>query len=129
MLLNSGSWYATRAAYARGRIDKDVTRKARKVNPMHDRAFIRNTLIEILEADTGEKHSDLEDAAGLRDSLGLDSVDVVSIVSQVERRFHIRMTHQELEKLVTVGDVLNLLETKLNAPPVPSPSIAPPAAA
>ena len=96
---------------------------------MHDRAFIRNTLIEILEADTGEKHSDLEDAAGLRDSLGLDSVDVVSIVSQVERRFHIRMTHQELEKLVTVGDVLNLLETKLNAPPVPSPSIAPPAAA
>jgi acyl carrier protein len=82
-----------------------------------DRAFIRQTLIELLEADTGEKYPDLEESANLRDGLGLDSVDVVSIVSQVERRFHIRLTHQELEKLVTIGDVLNLLQAKLAAPP------------
>ena len=41
---------------------------------------------------------------------------MVSVVSQIERRFHIRLTHQELEKLVTVGDVLDLLEAKLKAP-------------
>jgi acyl carrier protein len=82
-----------------------------------DRAAIRQTLIELIEADTGEKHADLADELNLRDGLGLDSVDVVSIVSQVERRFHIRLTHQELEKLATVADVLNLLEVKLNAPP------------
>jgi acyl carrier protein len=80
---------------------------------MYTRTSIRSILIEILEADTGEKHAGLEDTASLRDALGLDSVDVVSIVSQVERRFHIRLTHQELEKLVTVGDVLTLLEGKL----------------
>lgn len=84
---------------------------------MPDRAFIRNTLIELLEADTGEKYNDLDESANLREGLGLDSVDVVSIVSQVERRFHIRMTHQELEKLVTVADVLDLLQAKLSAPP------------
>jgi acyl carrier protein len=93
---------------------------------MPDRAFIRSTLIELLEADTGEKHADLRDDVNLREGLGLDSVDVVSIVSQVERRFHIRLTHEELEKLVTVGDVLNLLETKLNQPAV---APAPPQAA
>ena len=87
---------------------------------MPDRAMIRQILIELLEADTGEKYADLEDSASLRDSLGLDSVDVVSIVSQVERRFHIRLTHQELEKLVSVGDVLDLLEAKLAAPPASS---------
>ena len=80
---------------------------------MKDCAFIRRTLIELLEADTGEKHDDLDDSATLREGLGLDSVDVVSIVSQIERRFHIRLTHQELEKLVTVSDVLNLLQAKL----------------
>ena len=80
---------------------------------MPDRATVRSTLIELLEADTGEKHGDLADEANLREGLGLDSVDVVSIVSQIERRFHIRLTHQELEKLVTVADVLNLLEGKL----------------
>jgi acyl carrier protein len=84
---------------------------------MMDRAFIRRTLIELLEADTGEKFPDLDDSANLREGLGLDSVDVVSVVSQVERRFHIRLTHQELEKLVTVADVLNLLEAKLKDAP------------
>jgi len=84
---------------------------------MPDRATIRQTLIEILEADTGEKYADLADDANLREGLGLDSVDVVSIVSQVERRFHLRLSQQELEKLGTVADMLDLLESKFAAPP------------
>jgi acyl carrier protein len=84
---------------------------------MPDRATIRQTLIELLEADTGEKHHNLADDANLREGLGLDSVDVVSIVSQIERRFHIRLSQQELEKLSTVADVLDLLESKLTCPP------------
>lgn len=87
---------------------------------MKDRSFIRQTLIDLLEADTGEDFHDIADADKLRDGLGLDSVDVVSLVSQVERKFHIRMTHQELEKLVTVGHVLDLLEQKLKLPPPPA---------
>ena len=62
---------------------------------MLDRSAIRQILIELLETDTGAKHSDLEETANLREDLGLDSVDVVSIVSQVERRFHIRLTDRE----------------------------------
>ena len=81
---------------------------------MLNRDAIRQTLIELLEADTGEKHSDLDENVNLREGLGLDSVDVVSLVAQVERRFHVRLTHQELEKLVNVGDVLDLLSVKLN---------------
>lgn len=83
---------------------------------MVDRSFIRGTLIELLEADTGNAYHDLQDDAALRDGLGLDSVDVVSLISQVERRFHVRLTHEELETLVTVSDVLTLLEAKVNAP-------------
>ncbi len=84
---------------------------------MTDRETIRRTLVELLEADTGEKYPNLEDGTNLREGLGLDSVDVVSVVSQVERQFRIRLTHQELETLVSVGDVLNLLEAKLAAVP------------
>ena len=80
---------------------------------MADREMIRRTLIELLEADKGEKYPELTDSMNLRDDLALDSLDVVSIVSQVERRFRIRLTHEELQALVTVGDVLNLLETKV----------------
>ena len=86
---------------------------------MTDRETVRQTLIELLEADTGEKYDELKDEANLREGLGLDSVDVVSIVSQIERRFRIRLTHEELQTLSTVGDVLNLLQTKVAsaAPP------------
>jgi len=81
------------------------------------REQIRRTLIEVLEADMGENYGQVTDGMHLRDELGLDSVDVVSIVSQIERRFRIRLTHQELEKLATVGDVLDLLQAKLTALP------------
>ncbi|HKI32591.1 MAG TPA: phosphopantetheine-binding protein [Gemmataceae bacterium] len=84
---------------------------------MPDRESLRRTLIELLEADTGEKYADLQESANLRDGLGLDSVDVVSVVSQIERQFRIRLTHEELETLVTVGDVLDLLQEKIAATP------------
>ena len=87
---------------------------------MMERAKVRQTLIDLLEADTGEKYPDLDDTKSLREELGLDSVDVVIVVSQVERHFRIRLTHQELETLTTVGDVLDLLQAKLAVPPVES---------
>jgi acyl carrier protein len=82
---------------------------------MPDREAIRHTLIELLEADTGEKHPNLDDAVNMREELGLDSVDVVSIVSQVERRYRIRLTQQDLEKLIRVGEFLDLIQEKLTA--------------
>src|SRR5712691_11203936 len=83
------------------------------------REMIRETLIELLEADTGEKYPDLDEKTPLREGLGLDSVNVVSIVSQIERRFRIRLTHEELQTLVTVEDVLGLLQTKVAYAPEP----------
>ena len=80
---------------------------------MPDRDTIRQTLVELLEADIGEQFPDLSDSKNLREELGLDSVDVVSVVSQIERRFRVRLSQQDLEKLVTVGDMLNLLQVKL----------------
>ena len=81
---------------------------------MQNRDTIRLKLIELMQAETGESYTDIEDGKNLRTDLGLDSVDVVSIVSQVERHFRIRLSQQDLEKLMTVGDVLNLLQTKLS---------------
>lgn len=88
---------------------------------MNDRESIRKLLVELLESDTGNSYSEIAESDNLREGLGLDSVDVVSVVSQIERRFKIRMTHEELEKLATVGDVLDLLSIKLaETPPTPA---------
>lgn len=83
---------------------------------MQDQNAIRAKLIELMEAETGESYANLDESKNLRTDLGLDSVDVVSIVSQIERHFRIRLAQTELEKLATVGDVLNLLCKKLQEP-------------
>ena len=47
---------------------------------MLDRDTIRRTLIELLHDEIGENFSNLADSNNLRTELGLDSVDVVSVV-------------------------------------------------
>jgi acyl carrier protein len=91
---------------------------------MSQRDQIRQTLIELIENDVGQKFEDLSDAKSLREELGLDSVDVVSIVSQIERHFRIRLSQQELEQLTTVGSLLDLLEVKIAAAPPTMPNKA-----
>ena len=54
---------------------------------MNDRESIRQSLIAYLEDDLGETISSLEDEVNIREGLGLDSVDVVGLVMQVERQF------------------------------------------
>jgi acyl carrier protein len=80
---------------------------------MMDRESIRRSLIAYLEDDMGEALATFDDDTNIREGLGLDSVDVVGMVMQVERQLRIRLGTEELAHVVTVGDLLNLLEAKL----------------
>ena len=79
---------------------------------MTDRESIRHSLIAYLEDDLGESLASFGDDLDIREGLGLDSVDVVGLVMQVERQLRIRLGSEELAGVVTVGDLLYLLETK-----------------
>ena len=70
-----------------------------KVTPPPSREMIRQTLIELLEADTGEKYPDLDEKTNLREGLGLDSVDLVGVVMKIEGAYRIRLAQQDLQKL------------------------------
>ena len=76
---------------------------------MMDRESIRHSLLAYLEEDLGETIPSLDDDINIREGLGLDSVNVVGLVMQVERQFRIRLATEELAGIVTVGDLLDLL--------------------
>ncbi|MGE3805883.1 MAG: acyl carrier protein [Gemmataceae bacterium] len=78
-----------------------------------DRESIRKTLGEFLEAETDIDPGRLVDDSSLRDELGLDSIDLVSIIMRIEGHYKIRLAHQEMEKVATVSDFLDLIETKV----------------
>jgi acyl carrier protein len=81
-----------------------------------ERAAIRHALLQILEEDKGERVDNLDDAVALREGLGLDSIDVVTLVINIQSRFGIELSGEDLERVVTVGDLLDLIQFKVGRP-------------
>ena len=78
-----------------------------------ERTALRQALLEQLQEDKGEVYEGLDDTVHLREGLGLDSIDVVTLVINIQCRFGVELKSDELEKMVTVGDLLDLIQAKL----------------
>lgn len=50
--------------------------------------------------------------SSLKDDLGIDSLDATSLVLDIEKKYNIRVSNEELVGLVYVKDVIRLLEEK-----------------
>lgn len=72
-------------------------------------------VLELLEKETGETYEGLTDSTTLRKGLNLDSLDMAGLVLHVESRFAIQIETELLEQIVTVGDMLDVLERKIAA--------------
>lgn len=83
---------------------------------MITRAAIRTTLLELFEAETGDPIEELNDDQDLSEELGLDSVDMVSLIMQLERHFKIHLTHEELAAATTCAKLVDLVDAKVNRP-------------
>ena len=46
-------------------------------------------------------------------SLGLDSLDLVEVMLEIEDQLHIEFDSDEIGEVTTLGDVLKLIETKM----------------
>ncbi len=68
---------------------------------------------ELLEKETGEHYPDLEESTTLKGGLNLDSLDMAGLMLHIESRFGIAVETELLENITTVGDMLDLLETKI----------------
>ena len=55
----------------------------------------------------------LQLSSSLNDDLGLDSIEIVELVIDLERRFHIEIPDQRVETLRTVQDVVQCVESLL----------------
>lgn len=58
------------------------------------------------------QESELTDTVHFTRDLGLDSLDTVDLIMQLEQTFGIRIPDEDYPKLVTFGGVLSYLETE-----------------
>jgi acyl carrier protein len=50
--------------------------------------------------------------ATLKDDLGIDSLDAVELIMELEDEFDVKIEDAEAQAFVTIADIVNLLEAK-----------------
>jgi len=78
-----------------------------------DRQQLRQTLLDVLEQETWERPENLADDVKIREGLKLDSVDLLSVMLRVETQLKISLNSKDFEKVRTVGDLLDVIQSKL----------------
>ena len=76
---------------------------------MNEFEILKRVIAEVLNVDKDEITKDTT----FIDDLGADSLDVFQIIMGVEEELDIEVDNDEAEKIVTVGDAVNLIKKTL----------------
>ena len=68
-------------------------------------------VIDILTEFTALEKDKMSRQSNLVIDLGLNSLDVISVVVAFEDKFHIEIPDQKIKDFVTIGDIVEYLET------------------
>jgi acyl carrier protein len=80
-----------------------------------ERTKLSAVVLELLEKETGETYPAVEESTTLREGLNLDSLDMAGLVLHIESHFSIQIESELLDGIQSVGDLLDVLETKIVA--------------
>lgn len=81
-----------------------------------NRDDLLETLRRILVTEFELDGSLVTPGARLVDDLDLDSIDGVTIVVRLEALLHVVISDEEIQKMQTVGDILDALAERLGSP-------------
>ena len=74
-----------------------------------EREEIKKKLIPLIERITWE--NDIKDESQFNYDLGFDSLDAVDLIIDTEREFNISIPDEQAEKVKTVKDAIDLIES------------------
>lgn len=74
-------------------------------------AALKEVLVDRLKVDPDS----IKEEANLFEDLGLDSIDLMTVVMAVEERFSIEVSDDELEDVTTLGGAADLLAAKVGS--------------
>lgn len=73
-------------------------------------ARVRRVLSDFLGETEATAISGVRDESNLRDGLGLNSLDLVEVTMRLDEEFHVEIDDDAIETVVTVGDVIKVVE-------------------
>jgi len=79
------------------------------MNTVADKPGIAARVKTIITEKLGVEESKLADNTSFTNDLGLDSLDVLETFMTLEKEFSIRIADEDMEKLTTVGSIINYI--------------------
>ena len=70
-------------------------------------------LRDLLSEKSGIDFHSIQDEASFNDDIGIDSLDFTEIIMEIEKRFKIKISDEESEKLKTVAHITRLIKQKI----------------
>ena len=70
------------------------------------------TVIEIIEEVTGISHEEIKEDSTFFDDLDLTSLEIMSIVGELERKYSVRITEEELVSVRTVKELAGVIDKR-----------------
>lgn len=71
---------------------------------------IRQAVERAIQEHVGHKEGKFSESSNLRDDLGVDSLDIMEIVMQVEEELNIVIEDDQFNNLMSVGDLMRVAE-------------------
>lgn len=69
-------------------------------------------VVAIIQEQLNLEGMDITEGSSFKDDLGADSLDLFELVMALEEEFGTEIPSEDLEKIVTVGDVIEYLKSK-----------------
>lgn len=69
--------------------------------------FILSILVTLIDV------NDIQESNELIEDLGISSMDILTLISYLEEEFRIRITERMIRRVVTVGDLVDLVQNAL----------------
>ncbi len=79
-----------------------------------ERTEIESKLTDLLVDELGIERDDITADAKFEEDLDVDSLGVVELLMALEDNFGVKIPDEEAEQITTVGETVDLVETKLN---------------
>jgi len=80
-----------------------------------DRAQIQSKLVDLLVDELGLERDNITMEAKFEEDLEVDSLGVVELLMALEDNFDVKIPDEEAEKITTVGEAVDIVESKVNA--------------
>lgn len=84
---------------------------------MKSRELIKKFVFETIEQTLyiEEKEFNLTEETNIKNDLGADSLDVISLIMVIEEKYDLYISDEDIKNIQTVNDVINFVFTRVNS--------------